>query len=73
MLLPEVWPLLRKIGVNDQYAAGYEAMAKDPAWRSRQDNILLQHRLKANYRAGYWELILQHTQPLDIVPADMRA
>ena len=27
---------------------------------------------RANYRAGYWEVVLVHTKPLGIVPKDMR-
>lgn len=72
LLLPEIWPQLCRIGIEAEYVKGYEAMTKDPAWKSRQENILVQHRLKANYRAGYWELIMQHTKPLGVVPADMR-
>ena len=36
-------------------------------------NDLFERMLRANYRVGYWEYIIQHTKPLGIVPADMRA
>ena len=39
-----------------------------------QCNVLVaqQQRLRANFRAGYWELVLMHTRPLGIVPPEMR-
>ena len=37
------------------------------------DTVLFSRQLRANYRVGYWEYIIQHTKPLGIVPADMRA
>ena len=34
---------------------------------------LMEYRsFRANYRAGYWEVILVHTRPLGVVPKDMR-
>ena len=38
-----------------------------------EHNIMFKGRLRAKYRAGYWEIIFSHTKPLGIVPADMRA
>ena len=35
-------------------------------------NVLLEWTLRANFKAGYWELRLLHTQPLGIVPENMR-
>ena len=36
-------------------------------------NVMLERRLKANYRTGFWEMIFLHTKPLAAVPSDMRA
>lgn len=36
-------------------------------------NVMLERRLKANYRTGFWEMIFLHTKPLAAVPLDMRA
>lgn len=37
-----------------------------------EKNLVLDCRLKANYRSGLWELILTHTRPLKSVPQDLR-
>jgi len=67
--------LIQKIGINGNYPKGYERMIYDKEWREihQQYNVMLERRLKANYRTGYWEIIFQHTKPLAAVPADMRA
>lgn len=48
---------------------------KDEAIGGRDNaahNIVFDFKLRANYRSGYWELILAHTKPLGLVPEDMR-
>lgn len=49
-------------------------MIEDPEWRKEypERNVMLERRLKANYRTGYWEIIFLHTKPLGPVPADMK-
>lgn len=49
-------------------------MIEDPEWRKvyPEHNVMLERRLKANYRTGYWEIIFLHTKPLGPVPADMK-
>lgn len=66
------WPI-GKIGINGQYLAGYGEMIRDrnsTEWAKY--NVMVNKKLRANFRAGYWELILLHTKPLDVVPAEMR-
>ena len=38
-----------------------------------QGNVLYNIEYKANYRAGYWNIILFHTRPLRMIPADFIA
>lgn len=53
----------------------YANMIYDKDWREeyRNYNVMLERRLKANYRTGFWEMIFLHTKPLAAVPSDMRA
>ena len=72
----ETW-LIGRIGISGRYQGSYEGMLMDEKTDNdfRQRNILigrLQH-LRANFRAGYWEIIFMHTKPLEVVPPDMRA
>lgn len=67
-----MWPI-EKIGINGQYLSGYGEMvrAKDAAeWK--EYNVIVEKKLRANFRAGYWEQIVLHTKPLGVVPAEMR-
>ena len=66
--------LIHKIGITVDYPDGYEELIYDKKWRENywQYNVMLERRLKANYRAGYWEIIFMHTKPLSGVPMDMR-
>ena len=63
--------LIRDIGINGRYPDGYAKLLQEPeAERWMNCNAVLEQKLRANYRAGYWELILLHTKPLDVVPAN---
>jgi len=67
-----IW-LIGKIGINAQYLDGYGRLVwNDNAEEWLQYNVMVEKKLRANFRAGYWELIIMHTKPLDIVPAEMR-
>jgi len=67
-----IWPI-GKIGINAQYLDGYGRLVwNDNAEEWLQYNVMVEKKLRANFRAGYWELIIMHTKPLDIVPAEMR-
>lgn len=67
--------LIGRIGINGDYPKGYAEMIADIEWRQDyvQYNVMLERRLKANYRTGFWEMIFLHTKPLAAVPSDMRA
>ena len=63
-----------RIGIQYDYDGKFEAMIEDKGWRSwPKYNVLLTRKLRANYKAGYWELVFLHTKPLDVVPLEMRA
>lgn len=67
-----LWPV-GKIGINGQYLDGYGEMIKNrDAAEWAKYNVMVEKKLRANFRAGYWELIMLHTKALDIVPAEMR-
>ena len=67
--------LIQKIGITENYPGGYAHMIYDKDWREEYHkyNVMLDRRLKANYRTCFWEIIFLHTKPLTAVPADMRA
>lgn len=68
------WPIHR-IGISATYGKGYAELIREKEWKSdwSKRNVLLSRRLRANYRAGYWEMIFLHTKPLSVVPKNMRA
>lgn len=65
---------IEKIGIDQNYPSGYAEMIKDINWNEvyQQYNVMLERYLRANFKAGYWELIFKHTKPLGIIPHDMR-
>ena len=66
--------LIARLGINMYYGGDYEDLLENSKWNDPQPeehNIMFKGRLRANYRAGYWEIIFSHTKPLGIVPADM--
>lgn len=67
--------LIERIGINGDCPEGYAEMINDKEWRKdyMHYNVMLERRLKANYRTGFWEMIFLHTKPLTAVPLDMRA
>ncbi len=67
--------LVGRLGIQSYYDGKYEDMLNDNAGviKIKEDsNIMLEKRLRANYRSGYWEVFFFHTKPLGIVPGDMR-
>lgn len=68
--------LIEKIGINGRYRGSYEDMIQDTSVDENflKRNILLtgQRRFRANFRAGYWEMVFMHTKPLGVVPPEMR-
>lgn len=67
--------LISQIGISATYGKGYAELIREKEWKSdvSKRNVLLVRRLRANYRAGYWEMIFLHTKPLSSVPKNMRA
>lgn len=68
--------LARKIGISAIYQKGsYADLVDDLDWQDiyEKHNVMVEIRLKANFRTGYWELIFKHTKPLGIIPKEMRA
>lgn len=67
-----------KLNVSRQAVSRWEAGDSRPSTENLQAlcklyNVMLERRLKANYRTGFWEMIFLHTKPLAAVPSDMRA
>lgn len=67
--------MIWKIGITDFYDGSYEELVDDPDWYDiyQEHNVMVEARLKANYKTSYWELIFRHTKPLGVVPPEMRA
>ena len=67
--------LIDRLGINGYYSKGYGSMIEDREWCAEPDrfNIMLKPKFRANFKAGYWEVVCLHTKPLDVVPKDMRA
>lgn len=64
--------LIRRIGINGRYFEGLQAL-KDEGEEWEEYNTAYERNIRANYKAGYWEIIIKHTKPLDVVPKEMRA
>lgn len=66
---------IQKIGITEIYLDGYTKMICDKERKETypQYNVMLEWRLRANFRFGYWEIIFMHTKPLSLVPKEMRA
>ena len=66
------WPICR-IGINGDYGKPFEKLIHDREWQDwKAYNVALERRYRANFTAGYWEIIITHTKALGIVPKDMR-
>ena len=54
-----------------------EALIDEPEWAVwyATKNVLLmpEVKLRLNFNVSFWEIVIQHTQPLGVVPPDMRA
>lgn len=65
-----------RLGIDRWIAGDYEDFLQtaDKDEEAMKQNVaLMEYRsFRANYRAGYWEMILVHTRPLGVVPKDMR-
>lgn len=67
--------LIEKIGINANYAAGFAKMLDNEEWKReyKHYNVMLERKLRMNFRSGYWEISFLHTKPLLCVPKEMRA
>ena len=66
--------LLQRIGITADHSAdceknGMNEVLKGPG---KTGNVILSRFLRANFRAGYWELTLLHNKSLGLVPKEMR-
>ena len=68
-----VW-FIEKIGINKNYEEGYSELVQDQQWYNewQRYNFMLERHVRANFRAGYWEIVFLHNMPLGIVPKEMR-
>ena len=66
--------LLQRIGITADHSAdceknGMNEVLKGPG---KTGNVILSRFLRANFRAGYWELTLLYNKSLGLVPKEMR-
>lgn len=64
---------MEQLGIDTLYQCKYEDLIRHPdtAKEMSSQNIMMDERLRANYRAGYWEVTFFHTKALGQVPKDM--
>lgn len=57
--------LLSQIGIEGLYNKSYGSLLYDKAYcqEPEQFNIMLKPKFRANFRAGYWEVVFFHTSP----------
>ena len=65
--------LVARIGIEECFPGKYDEMIDSNRGFQWADlNVMLEKRLQANYKTGYWEVVFSHTKPLGLVPEDMR-
>lgn len=66
--------LMEQLGIEAYYPGKYENMVQDEetARHAKGKNVMMEQRLRANYRAGYWEVIFFHTRALERAPKEMQ-
>lgn len=66
-----------RLGLNAYLKGKYETLIEKPNWNTdyAHRNVLLtsEIKLRLNFNQLYWEVVIQHTKPLGVVPPDMRA
>lgn len=66
-----------RLGLNAHLKGKYETLIEKPNWNTdyAYRNVLLtsEIKLRLNFNQLYWEVVIQHTKPLGVVPPDMRA
>lgn len=65
--------LIGKIGIVGYWNIAYEDMIDDELYQKEHygKNIAIKYQLQANYKTGWWEIIVLHTNSLSDVPDDM--
>jgi hypothetical protein len=65
--------IIGKIGVYGYWDIDYENMIENELYKTEyiDKNIAVKYQLQANYKTGFWEIIILHTKPLENVPDDM--
>ena len=65
---------MEKLGIENMYLDKYEELLQDSdlAAQAASQNIMTNVRLRADHRAGYWEVTFLHTEALGRIPQDMR-
>ena len=66
----ELW-MLKSIGINCIHYCDYERINMMPEEEKQILNTAFSLKLRANYKAGYWECIIMHTKPLKEIPKTM--
>lgn len=64
--------LIGRLGIDGEYNGKYEDMLADPRCTTWTDgNIIVEKSFNANVKAGYWEIIITHTRPLDNISTEL--
>lgn len=64
--------LIGKLGIRGEYNGKYEEMLADRRYATWKDyNIIVEKTFNANAKAGYWEIIITHTKPLDNIGTEL--
>lgn len=64
--------LIGRLGIAGEYVGKYEDMIDDPRCATWKDyNIIVEKIFNANVKAGYWEIIITHTKPLDNIGTEL--
>lgn len=64
--------LIGQLGIAGEYGGKYEDMLDDPRCAAWKDyNIIVEKIFNANVKAGYWEIIITHTKPLDNIGTEL--
>lgn len=64
--------LIGRLGIFGEYDGKYEDMLNDPRCATWTDyNIIVEKIFNANVKAGYWEIVITHTKPLDNIGTEL--
>lgn len=64
--------LIGRLGIDGEYGGKYEDMLDDSRCAAWKDyNIIVDKSFNANAKAGYWEIIITHTKPLDNIGTEL--